>query len=56
VLGRDLPQRVGDRAARERRIEAGERRRHAARVKADGRFTAADARSKLRQLYPTLDA
>jgi hypothetical protein len=56
ALARDLPQRVGDRPALERRVTAWERRRNDAGVAADRRFTTADARIKLRKLYPTIDA
>jgi DDE superfamily endonuclease len=55
VLGRDLPQRVADRPALERQVAAWERRRNKAGVKADWRFTTADARIKLRKLYPPID-
>jgi DDE superfamily endonuclease len=55
VLGRDLPQRVADRPALERQVAAWERRRNKAGVKADWRFTTADARIKLRKLYPSID-
>ena len=56
ALGRGLPERVGDRATLERQVTAWERRRNAAEVAADWRFTTADARIKLRKLYPTMDA
>lgn len=56
VLGRDLPDRVGDRAAIEQHIAAWEQRRNAAQVKASWQFTTADARIKLRKLYPSLQA
>jgi hypothetical protein len=56
ALVRDLPERVGDRAAMARHVGAWERRRNAAGVKADWQFTTADARIKLRKLYPTIDA
>lgn len=52
VLGRDLPDRVDDRATLERHIEAWQRRRNAAATKADWQFTTQDARIKLRKLYP----
>jgi hypothetical protein len=54
VLARNLPQRVADRAELERQVAAWERRRDEAGVKADWRFTTADARIKLRRLYPSL--
>lgn len=48
ALARDLPGRVGDRAA-------WEVRRNKAGVIADWQFTTADARVKLKKLYPTTD-
>jgi hypothetical protein len=56
ALGRDLPERVADRPTLERRSAAWERRRNGAHVRADWRFTTADARIKLRKLYPSVDA
>ena len=55
VLARDLPERVGTRAALEQRVSAWEQRRKRAGVKADWQFTTAEARVKLRKLYPTVD-
>jgi hypothetical protein len=55
ALARDLPERVGDRPALEAHLSAWERRRNGACVKADWQFTTADARVKLRKLYPTVD-
>lgn len=55
ALARDLPDRVGDRAAMARHVVAGKGRRNTAGVKADWQFTTADARVKLRKLYPTID-
>jgi hypothetical protein len=55
AFGRDLPQRVGDRQAMEAHVSAWEKRRNGAKVKADWQFTTADARVKLRKLYPTVD-
>ena len=55
ALGRNLPQRVGDKAALERHVAAWEQRRNAVQVKADWQFTTADARIKLRKLYPSLE-
>jgi len=52
---RDLPQRVGDRVAMAAHVSAWETRRNGAKVKADWQFTTADARVKLRKLYPTID-
>jgi DDE superfamily endonuclease len=54
VLGRDLPPRIGNRAALEQQVAAWERRRNEARIHANWQFTTADARIKLRQLYPSL--
>jgi hypothetical protein len=56
ALARDLPERVGDRAAMARHLGAWTDRRNAAGVTADWQFTTADARVKLRKLYPTIDA
>jgi hypothetical protein len=56
ALARDLPERVGDRAALARRVGAWQARRNQAGVKADWQFTTADARIKLKKLYPTVDA
>jgi hypothetical protein len=36
-------------------VAAWEKRRNGAKVKADWQFTTADARVKLRKLYPTVD-
>ncbi len=56
ALGRDLPERVGNRAALARHVGAWKGRRNGAGVKAEWQFTTADARRKLRKLYPTIDA
>jgi hypothetical protein len=55
VLSRDLPDRVGDKAAIEQHVAAWERRRNTAQVKANWQFTTTDARIKLRRLYPSLE-
>jgi hypothetical protein len=55
ALARDLPDRVGDRAAMARHVGAWKGRRNTAGVKADWQFTTADARVKLRKLYPTVN-
>ena len=55
VLARDLPERVGTRAALEQRVVAWEQRRNRAGVKADWQFTTDKARIKLRKLYPTVE-
>ena len=55
ALGRDLPDRVGDKATLERHVHAWRRQRNAAATKADWQFTTTDARIKLRKLYPTME-
>ena len=55
ALGRDLPDRIEDRAMLERRVAAWQRRRNAAAIEAEWQFTTADARIKLRKLYPTVE-
>ena len=50
---RDLPDRIGGHAAMQQHVSAWERRRNESNVRADWQFTAADARVKLRKLYPT---
>jgi len=52
---RDQPERVGGRPTLERHVAARERRRNGGGVAADRRFTTADARLKLRKLYPTIN-
>ena len=52
VLTRDLPQRVGDRMTLTDHVCAWEHRRNAANTRANWQFTTADARIKLRRLYP----
>jgi hypothetical protein len=55
VLARQcLDRRIPDRAALEMEAAAWEARRNAARVTVDWHFTAADARIKLKRLYPVL--
>jgi hypothetical protein len=56
VLTRDLPERIGDRPTLERHVRAWEQGRNEAGVAVRWRFTTADARIKLRKLYPTSDA
>jgi hypothetical protein len=53
ALSRDLPDRVGDRATLERRVQAWRHRCNAAATRTDWQFTTNDARIKLRKLYPT---
>jgi hypothetical protein len=55
AFARDLPERVGDPAAMAAHVAAWEKQRNGAKVKADWQFTTADARIKLRKLYPTVD-
>ena len=55
ALARDLPERVGSRPDLERHVAAWERRRNGAGITAEWRFTTADARIRLRKLYPTID-
>jgi hypothetical protein len=56
VLARQcLGRRIPDLAALRREVEAWERQRNAAVVKVDWQFTTADARVKLKTLYPTLE-
>ena len=53
VFRRDLLERVASRATLERHAAAWQHRRNTAATKADWRFTTADARIKLRKLYPS---
>ena len=55
ALGRDLPDRVGDRATLECHVHAWRHRRNAAATRADWQCTTTDARIKLRKLYPTIE-
>lgn len=55
VLARQcLNRRVGDRQTLAREVGAWEKRRNQARVKIDWQFTTADARIKLKRLYPVI--
>ena len=55
VLSRQcLGRRISDRATLEREVAAWVRRRNTHNVKADWHFTTADARVKLKRLYPAL--
>jgi hypothetical protein len=56
ALARDLPERTADRPTLERRVRAWQRSRDDAAVTADWRFNTADARIRLRKLYPTMQA
>ncbi len=55
ALARDLPERLGERADLVRHVAAWTQRRNQDRVTTNWQFTAADARIKLRKLYPTFD-
>ena len=56
VLARQcLDRRIPDLSALRREVEAWERDRNAAVVKVDWQFTTADARVKLKKLYPTIE-
>ena len=56
VLARQaLAQRFGDREAMERAVTAWAGRRNAADSRIDWHVTTADARTKLRRLYPAYD-
>jgi hypothetical protein len=55
VLSRNLPERIGQKQDLVRHIEAWEDRRNRAGSKANWQFTTADARIKLRKLYPTIE-
>jgi hypothetical protein len=56
VLARQcLDRRIPDRETLQREVAAWERARNAAAVKVDWQFTTADARVKLKRLYPTLE-
>ncbi len=56
ALVRDLGERVGERSTLVRHVAAWQAWRNGAGVKANWQFTAADARIKLRKLYPPTDA
>ena len=55
VLGRRLKERVGDRHKLTDACDAFERQRNRAKRGVDWRFTTADARVKLKRLYPTVE-
>jgi DDE superfamily endonuclease len=55
ALGRDLPERVADRPTMERCLAAWKHRRNSATIKAEWHFTTANARIKLRKLYPSVN-
>jgi DDE superfamily endonuclease len=52
---RDLPHRVSNKPAMQQHVAAWEKRRNESKVKVDWQFNTADARVKLRKLYPTLE-
>ena len=54
LSGQCLSRRIPDRATLEREVAAWVERRNTHNAKADWRFTAADARIKLKSLYPSL--
>jgi len=57
VLGRQcLSQRIPDQATLEREVAAWEKARNAAQATIDWRFTTADARIKLKHLYPSIES
>ncbi len=51
-----LNRRIPDKATLSAEVAAWEKRRNATRSKVDWRFTTADARIKLKRLYPTLSS
>lgn len=55
AFARDLPERIGDKLAMQAHNSAWEHRRNDSKVKVNWQFSTADARIKLRKLYPTLD-
>ena len=57
VAQRQCPdRRIADKASLEREVAAREARRNGQRGRADWRFTTADARTKLKRLYPSIHA
>jgi hypothetical protein len=56
LAGQCLDRRLEDRATLEREVRAWEEARNAARTTIDWRFTTADARIKLKHLYPSFDS
>lgn len=50
-----LSQRIGDQTELQRQVEAWQQRRNGKAVKVDWRFTTADARIKLKHLYPSIE-
>jgi len=56
TTGQCLNRRIRDKATLSAKVAAWEKRRNATRSKVDWRFTTADARIKLKRLYPTLSS
>lgn len=57
VLGRQcLDRRIADQDFLQREVAAWQATRNQAHMKVDWQFTTADARIKLKRLYPTLEA
>ncbi len=56
ILGRQcLSQRIDNMEALRRQTRTWEKRRDTAKVKVNWQFTTADARTKLKRLYPSLE-
>lgn len=55
VLTRDVPERLGNHVVLQQHLSGWEQRRNRSGSKANWHFTAAEARIKLRKLYPTLE-
>ncbi len=55
AFARDLPERVGGKPAMQRHVTAWEKHRNESKAKVNWQFSTADARVKLRKLYPTID-
>jgi hypothetical protein len=55
VAGHRLPQRLGNKQALQRHCQAIARERNAAKATVDWQFRSADARIKLKRLYPSLE-
>ena len=54
MVGQCLDRRIPDRAAMRREVGAWQERRNRESVRVDWRFTTADARVKLKSLYPSI--
>ncbi len=55
LAGHPLKPRIGDQASVEREVRAWQEARNTKTVTVDWRFTTADARIKLKHLYPSLE-